>query len=485
MNGAARIRTVWGWAALGGAGSLLIALAGPRATADATSPWWFAPSIPGGRGPATALVYVGIALLCAGWAGLGRDAGGEDTRQLMVIAGVWLVPLALGPALFSRDVYSYLAQGTVLHVGANPYHTAPGALAGGPHAPMLAAVSHFWRHTTAPYGPLFLGMMSVIVGVTGSHLVAGVLVTRAVELAGVGLLAAAVPRLARRHGADPGRALWLAVLNPLIALELIAAGHNDVLMAALLVAGITVALSGRPMLGIVLCALAATFKLPALAGALFIALAWAREEPGLTARVRFLAVAAAAIALTLAAVSLATGVGLSWLSTNLLSTPAKVRLAITPSTGVAYTVAGLLHDAGLAVNSRSVEAAFGTATLALTGVLGVVLAWRLRIRTLALFTGVLLIAAAAGGPAAWPWYFSWGLVLLAACPVPQRSLVLAAGSIVAVFLIKPNGILALPLPSAPAVMAVYAVLLGRYWTGRRGGRGHGPAARTHSALAGT
>jgi len=485
MNGAARIRTVWGWAALGGAGSLLITLAGPRATADATSPWWFAPSIPGGRGTATALVYVGIALLCAGWAGLGRHAGGEDTRQLMVIAGVWLVPLALGPALFSRDVYSYLAQGTVLHVGANPYQTAPDALAGGPHAPMLAAVSHFWRHTTAPYGPLFLGMMSVIVGVTGSHLVAGVLVTRAVELAGVSLLAVAVPRLARMHGADPGRALWLAVLNPLIALELIAAGHNDVLMAALLVAGIAAALGGRPVLGIVLCALAATLKLPALAGALFIAIAWAREERGLMAQARFLAVAAAAITVTLAAVSLVTGVGVSWLSSTLLSTPGKVRLAITPSTGVGYTVAALLHDAGLAVNARSVEAAFGTVTLALTGVLGLVLAWRVRIRTLALFTGVLLIAAAAGGPAAWPWYFSWGLALLAACAVPQRSLVLAAGSVVAVFLIKPNGFLALPLPSAPVVIAVYAALAGLYWVGRRGGRGHDPAARTHSALAGT
>jgi hypothetical protein len=485
MNGAARIRTVWGWAALGGAGSLLIALAGPRATADATSPWWFAPSIPGGRATATALVYVGIALLCAGWAGLGRHARGDDTRQLMIIAGLWLVPLALGPALFSRDVYSYLAQGTVLHAGANPYHTAPDSLASGAHASLLAAVSHFWRHTTAPYGPLFLGMMSVIVGITGSHLIAGVLVTRAIELAGVGLLAVAVPRLARMHGADPGRALWLAVLNPLVALELIAAGHNDVLMAALLVAGITAALSGRPVLGIVLCALAATLKLPALAGAVFIAIAWVREEPGTTARVRFLAIAATAIVVTLAAVSVVTGVGASWLSSSLLSTPAKVRLAITPSTGIGYTVAALMRDLGLAVNSRTVEAAFGTITLALTGVLGLVLAWRLRIRTLALYTGVLLVAAAAGGPAAWPWYFSWGLPLLAACPVPQRSLVLVAGSIVAVFLIKPNGILALPLPSAPVVMAVYALLAALYWTGRRGGHGRGPAARTHSALAGT
>ena len=214
------------------------------------------------------------------WVGLGRHAAGDETTSLMAIAVLWLLPLALGPALFSRDVYSYLAQGTVLHVGDNPYHTAPGALAGGAHAPVLAAVSNFWRHTTAPYGPLFLGVMSVIVGVTGNHLVAGVLLTRLIELAGVGLLAVQVPRLARSLGADPGRALWLAVLNPLVALELVAAAHNDVLMAALLVAGVAAALRGRPIWGITLCALAATLKLPALAGAVFIALAWAREERG-------------------------------------------------------------------------------------------------------------------------------------------------------------------------------------------------------------
>ena len=486
MNGLARIRTVWAWAALGFAGALLIALAGPRAVADAHSPWWYQPSVPGGRATATVLVYIGIAVLCAAWLGLGRHADGDETGWLLVIAGVWLLPFALGPALFSRDVYSYIAQGTVLHVGANPYRVAPDSLASGAHAPLLAAVSNFWRHTTAPYGPLFLGLMSVIVTITGNHLTAGVLVTRAVELAGVGLLAGSVPKLARALGADPGRALWLAVLNPLLALELVAAAHNDVLMIALLVAGITAALRGRPLLGIALCALAATFKLPALAAAVFIAVAWAREERGFVAQARFVAVAVAAAVVTLAVVSVVTGVGVRWLSSTLFSTPAKVRLAITPSTGVGYTVAALLHDAGLAVNSRSVESAFGAVTLALIAGLGLILLWRVRIGRLALFTGALLIAAAAGGPAAWPWYFTWGLVLLAACPRPQRSLALAGGSVVAVFLIKPNGILALPLPSAPAVLiAVYAVLAGLLWLSRRGGRGPGLTAPTPSALAGT
>lgn len=485
MNGLARIRSVIGWTALGLAGSLVIAVAGPLAVADPHSPWWYTPALPGGHGAAVAFVYVGVALLGGAWLGLGRHAAGDKTGWLLVIAAAWLLPLALGPALFSRDVYSYIAQGTVLHMGANPYHTPPDALATGGHEHVLAAVSYFWRHTTAPYGPLFLGVMSAIVTVTGSHLTAGVLVTRAVELAGVALLAGSVPKLARALGADPGRAVWLAVLNPLLALELVAAAHNDVLMIALLAAGVTAALRGRPWLGIAICALAATFKLPALAAALFIAVAWAREEPTVRARARFLAVSVLAAAAVLAVVSGVTGLGFTWLSSTLFSTPAKVRLAITPSTGVGYTVAALLHAAGVAVNARSVEAALGVVTLALTAGLGLILLYRVRIGRLALYVGVLLIAAAGGGPAAWPWYFTWGLVLLAACPGPQRSLALAGGSVVAVFLIKPNGILALPLPSAPAVLTVYGLLAGLLWLSRRRRRGSGLTAPTPSALAGT
>jgi len=306
------------------------------------------------------------------------------------------------------------------------------------------------------------------------------------------LLAIYVPRLARALGADPARATWLAVLSPLLLLELVAAGHNDVLMIGLLVAGVTVALQGRPLLGVAICALAATFKLPALAGAAFIAIAWARAETGGPERAKFLVTAVLAAAVVLAAVSVVTGLGFSWLSTSLFSTPAKVRLAITPSTGVGFTVAALLHDAGLAVNSRSVESAFGAVTLAITAALGLALLYRARIPKLALYLGALLLVAAAAGPAAWPWYFTWGLVLLAGCSGAQRSLALALGAVVAVFLVKPNGILALPLHTAPAVIIAYALLAAIVWRSRRrGGRGDRGAAgrapslgdRTPSALA--
>lgn len=470
MQGFERSRSVWIWAAVGLAGSLLTAYAGPKAVADPSSQWWYTPAVPGGRSAATVLVYVGMALLSVGWLALGRLISGDETRGLRIIAAAWLLPLALGPALFSRDVYSYIAQGTILHLGDNPYRTAPAALAGLGRGHVLNAVSPFWRHTTAPYGPLFLGAVSVIVGVTGSHLVAGVLVIRALELIGVVLLAHYVPVLARELGASHARATWLGVMSPLLAFELIAAGHNDLLMVGVLVAGVAVSLRGRPVLGIAICTLAATVKVPALAAAVFIAVAWARAEVTWRDRLRFLLEAALAAVAVLAAVSAITGLGLSWLTTSLFSTPARVHLAITPATAVGYTVAALLRDAGVNVGFHSVEAAFGTVTTLITGVVGLVLLYRSRVPKLALYLGWLLLLAAAGGPAAWPWYFTWGLALLAGCPGPQRSLALALGSVVAVFLIKPNGILALPVQSSPAVLGAYALLAVIAWHASRGSR---------------
>ena len=87
---------------------------------------------------------------------------------------------------------------------------------------MLAAVDPFWRHTTAPYGPLFLWIVSGVVAVAGSHLVAGVLLIRLLDAVGLVLLAVFAPRLARALGADPERATWWVLLSPLVLLDLVA-----------------------------------------------------------------------------------------------------------------------------------------------------------------------------------------------------------------------------------------------------------------------
>jgi alpha-1,6-mannosyltransferase len=492
-------RLIWPCALVGSVGSALVAYAAPRALADPVVRWWYVPSAPAGRHTSVVLVYAGMALLVGAWLVLGRAL--PSPRALMIIAGLWALPLALAPPLFSRDLYSYLAQGTILHLGHNPYHSAPVLLSRLGRQHVLDAVSPFWRHTTAPYGPLFLSLISVVVGVAGSHLVAGVLLTRVLELAGVVLLVASVPRLARALGTDPSRALWLVALSPLVTLELVAAGHNDALMVGVLAVGVAYALDGRPLLGIAICALAATIKVPALAGAVFIAVAWARAEPSRDERLRLVLAATGIVVAVLGAITVIAGVGVSWISTSLFSTPAKVHLAITPATGIGYTLSSLLRDVGIHTSARGVEDAAGAVTVALTALAGLALLYRVRISTLVASLGTFLVIAAAGGPAAWPWYFIWGLALIGALRGPQRSVALAMAVAASAFVVKPNGILALPLQSAPAVVVVYLVIAAAaWWSWRRrdgdiggftrGGGGHAPesaAARESapSALAGT
>jgi hypothetical protein len=120
--------------------------------------------------------------------------------------------------------------------------------------------------------------------------------------------------------------------------------------------------------------------------------------------------------------------------------------------------------------------------------------YRVRVGRLVALLGLVLLVAAAGGPAAWPWYFSWGLVLIAALRGWQRSWALSAALAISVFLVKPNGVLAVPLGAAPAMLAVYLGIAGVAWNRwrRRGARidpGHPEPARPESgtppALAGT
>jgi hypothetical protein len=311
-------------------------------------------------------------------------------------------------------------------------------------------------------------MMSAVVSVTGAHLTAGVLAVRVLDLVGVALLAWFIPRLAQALGADPSRATWLAVLSPLLALELIGGAHNDVLMIGALVAGVTVALRGRPVLGVAVCALAATIKLPALAGVLFIIIAWARSEPSGRRRVSFVIESTLAALGVLLAVGIATGVSFSWLTSSVFSTPAKVHLAITPATAIGWTVADVLRAAGVSVGHLTVQHVFSIVGAAVTVGAGLLFAYRVRVPSVPRYLGYALLIAAACGPAAWPWYFTWGLVLLAGCPGLQRSVTLAVGAALAVFLIKPNGILVLPVQSSPAVLAAYVLLAVVAWRSRLG-----------------
>ena len=443
------------WPGIGLAGSLSAAVSATGLLARRPVRWWWVASV-GTHGVQWHIFWAGVILLCLAWVGLGRQVSRRaDVRpaDLIWVGALWSVPLLLGPPLFSLDMYSYLAQGAVLAHGLNPYHYAPQAL----HEPqLLAGVSSTWKHTTTPYGPVFVGLAALVSLVAGSHLALGVALLRIPELAGMALLAWSVPRLARRLGADPRRATWLAVISPLSLLYLVAGGHNDALMVGLMIAGVTLAVERRPVAAIALCALAATIKLPAAVAVVMIAICWWREEPGRWRQIiAFAGMVSAGVVLV---AGLVTGVGVSWISGSLFSTPATARMALTPSTAVAVTLWEITHRFGSGVEQAAATWE-NAATWAAFVVVGLVALWfcgRVRHATLARWLGAALIVAALGGPAAWPWYLSWGVVLLAADPRAQSSLWLPVTLVICVLPVMVGGQVAVPLPDSWWMVVIYA-----------------------------
>ena len=56
-----------------------------------------------------------------------------------IVGAAWCLPLLATAPLFSQDAYSYLAQGTLVHLGIDPYRHAPAALAQAGQAHYAAA----------------------------------------------------------------------------------------------------------------------------------------------------------------------------------------------------------------------------------------------------------------------------------------------------------------------------------------------------------
>ena len=69
------------------------------------------------------LLWVGVALMLIAWLWLGRRVLAGDASEYTMVAttGFWLAPLLLSVPVFSRDTYSYLAQGALLRDGFDPY----------------------------------------------------------------------------------------------------------------------------------------------------------------------------------------------------------------------------------------------------------------------------------------------------------------------------------------------------------------------------
>src|SRR5271167_785087 len=221
------------------------------------------------------LLWIGVTLMLIAWLWLGRRVLAGDANEFTLVAttGFWLAPLLLSVPIFSRDTYSYLAQGALLRDGLDPYSVGP---VGNPNS-LLDDVSPIWTITTAPYGPAFILVAKVVTMIVGNNVVAGTMLLRLCMLPGLALLVWAAPRLAHHFGTNGSTALWICVLNPLVLIHLMGGVHNEMLMVGLMAAGIALTLRGRHVLGIALIAVAIAVKATAAIALPFMIWVWMRH----------------------------------------------------------------------------------------------------------------------------------------------------------------------------------------------------------------
>ena len=379
------------------------------------------------------LVWVGVLLMITAWVRLGRTtiAGGVSTGELRAIVGIWIFPLLFSVPMFSRDAYSYLAQGALLRDGFDPYAVGPVANPG----ILLDNVSNVWTTTTAPYGPIFLLLGQAITSITGDNVVAGTFLLRLTMLPGLALMMWAVPHLATHLGGKRPVALWLAVLNPLVLIHLIGGVHNEMLMVGLMAAGIALVLERHHVAGIGVVAVGVAIKATAGVALPFIVWIWMihererRAERGegplphpvwLFARTAALGVAVFAVVFAVA--SLAAGVGIGWLTA--LSGSAKIINWLSLPTLLAHIVTWFTPWAlGTVLEvTRTICAAALLVVLVWAW-------WRFRRTEKEAVLGILVafVAIVILSPAALPWYYSWPLALGAGFALSTGTLMLLVG----------------------------------------------------------
>jgi alpha-1,6-mannosyltransferase len=364
-----------------------------------------------------AFVFVGVALLLQAWLILGHDllAGPDDPHSLrntppatlVTVLVAWVAPLVLAPPLFSRDVYSYFAQGRVVDSGQDPYETGVAVVDGW----FENGADPMWAETPTPYGPVWLLFARGVANFAPDQPALGAIAFRLAALAGLALLVIYVPRLAFAHGIDASAAMWIGVLNPLVIMHVVSGAHNDALMIGLIVMGFALATQKHPALGAIAVSAAAAVKPIALLALPFIGLMWAGLRAGWVPRIRAWVLALLLCIAVFTAASLLAGVGPGWIGA--LGTPGEVRTWLSPATAIGMLLGMLTTAAGITIDDAlvvTVTRLVGTiAALAIVAWLILRPEGRSPVRGAALaFLTVIIL-----GPVIQPWYLLWILPLFA------------------------------------------------------------------------
>lgn len=325
-------------------------------------------------------------------------------RELTRFALSATLPSLFAPPIFSRDVYSYVAQGQLQLAGFDPYEVGISKLSNW----FNYGTDPMWAQTTTPYGAVYLLIEKFSVWIT-SDIYQSMVVLRAANILAFVVSIYGLNRLAKIHGTSTNFAMWLAVLNPITILHLINAVHNDSVMIAGLIWAFVFAHEKRLLVSALTLAFAIAIKPIAIVALPFLAISNNPKSDTYT-RFKDWALSGATTFVALFSFGAITNTGFGWVSS--LSTPGAVINLAAPITLIGELISAITSWFGLDTGNQitmimritglALCAAFiAKQSFSLQDVSGT------RRAALALTCMILL------SPVVFPWYFLWPLALFA------------------------------------------------------------------------
>ncbi len=321
------------------------------------------------------LLAIGGMMLCREWLRLSQKLvvwRGSAQRWTWLAIICWTAPQLLAFPLFSRDVFSYFAQGRVMLAGMNPYEFGVSSI----NNFFQYGADPLWAQSPPPYGPVFLWLEQLVAWLAGNNIDAGIYMFRILALVGVGLIAYFVPKLAGLHDINGVRALWLLAANPLFIAQFVTAGHNDALMTGLALAATYYAAAHRNwkggLAGTTLMTAAIAVKPIALVALPFIALFWAGRGASWPRKFCFGALTLGIFTAQMALMGWINGLGFGWVGA--LSTTGGQYIWYAPVGFISWgagSIAASLFGSGIEAEVRDFVGSIGK-MLGMVGALAII-----------------------------------------------------------------------------------------------------------------
>lgn len=350
----------------------------------------------------TLLLALGSMLLFRAWLRLrqrAQEADGNPVAAITKAIWVWSIPLLFSFPILSKDVYSYLGQGRLMHAGLSPYtdwvSQLPGWFAQGSDS--------LWAESTSPYGPLFLMYARFVYFISAGIPEIGVMLMRLVAVAGVVLCAYTVVALARMTGRDAAWPLWVSVANPLFLLSMVGGVHNDGLMIGGVLLGFLLVGRNRFFAGVLAATIAIAIKPIVVLVLPFLGLAMLARDASLRQKLRAWAFTGSVALVVMALLGWASGLWFGWIAAMAGAGSAAFPYAPVGLLGMFVGWIGSLAGGNLEVIAGVVFTAFRLVSLGIVFFLAV----RRPAGPPLLYAGYALGAAVVMAPIIQPWYLLW------------------------------------------------------------------------------